>query len=138
MKAVFADTGYWIALFNPRDRLHRRAIEVSQQLLGRPLVTSQMVFVEFLNYCAGLGSPFRQRAVQAVRGLQQGVELYVVPQSAELFGAALNLYERRPDKAWSLTDCASILLMQERGLTEALAHDDHFQQAGFLPLLRDL
>lgn len=25
MKAVFADTGYWIALFNPRDRLHSMA-----------------------------------------------------------------------------------------------------------------
>jgi predicted nucleic acid-binding protein len=40
------------------------------------------------------------------------------------------------DKEWSLTDCASFEIMRERGLTEALAHDQHFVQAGFVALLR--
>jgi len=52
-----------------------------------------------------------------------------------LWRAGWNLYEERADKAWSLTDCISIVVMQEKGLAEAPAHDEHFRQAGFKILL---
>jgi predicted nucleic acid-binding protein len=40
------------------------------------------------------------------------------------------------DKDWSLTDCISFHLMRTKGITRALAYDEHFAQAGFEPLLR--
>ena len=43
---------------------------------------------------------------------------------------------RRLDKEWSITDCASFLVMQERGITEALTSDRHFEQTGYIALLR--
>src|SRR5438105_965772 len=46
-------------------------------------------------------------------------------------GAALALYEARPDKSYSLTDCRSMLAMRALGLTEALTNDHHFTQEGF-------
>jgi predicted nucleic acid-binding protein len=52
-----------------------------------------------------------------------------------LFDMAFTLYGNRPDKSWSLTDCASFVVMRERGLTEALTTDEHFRQAGFRALL---
>ena len=137
MNAVFADAGYWIALLNPRDQLHTKALTVSNTLQGRPIITSQMVLTEFLNHYAALGQPFRQRAVQVVRSLQDDPDVEIVPQTEAQFIAALTLYTQRSDKEWGATDCASFLIMQERGITEALAHDDHFYQAGFIPLLRD-
>ncbi|MBI3302358.1 MAG: type II toxin-antitoxin system VapC family toxin [Deltaproteobacteria bacterium] len=137
MNAVFADAGYWIALFNPRDQLHDKAVVASQATQERPIVTSQMVLTEFLNHYASFGEPFRQRAVQVVRSLQDDADVGIVSQTAEQFEAALTLYAQRQDTAWGLTDCAFFLIMQERGMTEALAHDEHFSQAGFLPLLRD-
>lgn len=60
----------------------------------------------------------------------------VVPQASLQFGRAYDRYRARLDQGWSLTDCASFVLMQERGLLEALAHDKHFEQAGFKALLR--
>jgi predicted nucleic acid-binding protein len=69
MNAVFADAGYWIALFNPRDQLHDKAVVAAQATQERPIVTSQMVLTEFLNHYASVGEPFRQRAVQVVRSL---------------------------------------------------------------------
>jgi uncharacterized protein len=137
MNAIFADTGYWIALFNPHDDLHAKALTVARVTQGRPIVTSQMVLTEFLNYYASLGPSFRQQAVQVVRSLQQATEVEIVPQTDKQFQAALTFYAQRPDKEWSLVDCASFLIMQEQHLTEALAHDEHFSQAGFVPLLRD-
>jgi predicted nucleic acid-binding protein len=136
MNAIFADAGYWIALFNPRDRLHGRAIAVSKAAAGRHIVTSQSVLTEFLNYYAPLGPMFRGRAVHVVRSIENRTDVEIVPQSAEEFEAALTLYAQRQDKEWGITDCASFLMMQERGITEALAYDEHFQQAGFTPLLR--
>jgi len=136
MNAVFADAGYWMALFNPRDQLHTKALTISNSLQGRTIITSQMVLTDFLNHYAALGQPFRQRAVQVVRSLQDDPDVEIVPQTEAQFTAALTLYAQRPDKGWGLTDCASFLIMQEQGITEALAHDDHFYQAGFIPLLR--
>jgi predicted nucleic acid-binding protein len=60
----------------------------------------------------------------------------VIPQTSLQFTQAFGEYRRMADKEWSLTDCASFEIMRERGLTEALAHDQHFVQAGFVALLR--
>jgi len=46
------------------------------------------------------------------------------------------MYQRRPDKNWSLTDCISFVVMQDHGITEALTGDHHFEQAGFVALLK--
>ena len=51
--------------------------------------------------------------------------------------AALERYADRLDQDWSLTDCASFLTMEARGIQEALAYDSDFVQAGFTALLRD-
>ena len=53
------------------------------------------------------------------------------------FRTALERYASRSDQTWGLTDCLSFLVMEERGITEALAHDRDFEQAGFTALLRD-
>lgn len=47
-----------------------------------------------------------------------------------------DLFQRRSDKTWSLVDCASFVVMQERGTMEALTTDIHFEQAGFVRLLK--
>ncbi len=136
MKIVFADAGYWIALFNPRDALHTKAITTSQAIQAQLTVTSQMVLVEFLNHHAAMGAKFRQRSVKVVEQLRKDPKVEVVPQTNEQFEQALALYAQRQDKAWGLVDCSSFLIMQERGISQALAYDEHFRQAGFVPLLR--
>src|SRR5205807_8573085 len=51
-----------------------------------------------------------------------------VPQTPALFRGALALYQDRPDKSWSLTDCASFLIMDQRQIAEAPSHDRHFEE----------
>jgi len=59
----------------------------------------------------------------------------VVRATTELIERGKELYRRRPDKEWPLTDCISFVVMQDEGLTEALTGDHHFEQAGFKALL---
>lgn len=57
--------------------------------------------------------------------------LEVVPFSQDLLNRSAALFAARPDKAWSLTDCISFTIMQDRGVRLALTGDKHFLQAGF-------
>lgn len=135
MRTVFADTGYWSALLNPRDHLHAKAMAVSRALGEVRIVTTEMVLTELLAML-GRNEALRTLAHRTVQSILDDPNVEVVPQTSLQFRQALDLYGQRPDKAWSLTDCASFELMDARGITEALAHDEHFTQAGFVPLLR--
>jgi predicted nucleic acid-binding protein len=48
----------------------------------------------------------------------------------------MELLANRLDKNYSLCDAVSFVLMQTRGLTEALTTDKHFKQEGFIKLLK--
>jgi predicted nucleic acid-binding protein len=131
---VFVDTGYWAAVLNPKDELHRRSIEISATLGKFRQVTTEMVLDELLT--ALRKTPARDVVIKGVTAIRQNPNVEVVPQTSLQFERAFELYRSRPDKEWSLTDCASFEVMRERAITEALAHDHHFEQAGFVALLR--
>ena len=136
MSEVFADTGYWAALQDTRHRLHGRALALTKEIEPRRIVTTQMVLVEVLNMFGSRGEQQRRLALEVVERATRSVDVEIVPQTAAQFRAAVERYTERPDQAWSLTDCASFIVMEERGITEALAHDRDFEQAGFTSLLR--
>jgi predicted nucleic acid-binding protein len=60
--------------------------------------------------------------------------LQVIPQNRESFLQGFELYRRRPDKEYSLTDCISMTVMQRLKISQVLTHDNHFQQEGFIIL----
>ena len=133
---VFADAGYWIALWNSRDSLHQMAIGVADGLGTTNILTTHMVLTEALDAMAGMGPFHRRMAVQMLHRLEADPHVEIIPQSDAQFRAAVERYAARSDQSWSLTDCASFLAMEERGITEALAYDRDFEQAGFVALLR--
>jgi len=137
MRTVFADTVYWVALANPRDAFHPSAVETAKQLGDHRIVTSELVLVEVLNMLSAHGVALRRGAVELAQSIAGDESLELVPQTTQLFRDALILYRDRPDKRWSLTDCASFRIMEQRKLTEALTYDQHFEQYGFRALLRD-
>lgn len=132
MNPVFADTVYFLALLNPADQYHSRARALSHQP-GRGLVTSEFVLLEVGD---GLSRPEnRPQFSRLLELLKAQADVEIVPASSELFREACELYDQRPDKEWSLTDCSSFVVMKARGIEEALTSDHHFEQAGFRPLM---
>jgi predicted nucleic acid-binding protein len=79
----------------------------------------------------------RAAFVQLLSDLRADPSTIIVSAAPDLLAKACHLYGERPDKEWSLTDCSSIMVMQEQGLTDALTTDHHFEQAGFRALLRE-
>lgn len=136
MKRVFADTGYWIALLNPRDELHLKARQQSIALAAVEIVTSEWVLAELLNSFAERGAQLRGIVSRTVKLLYASSSVTVIPQTSESFSAAFELYRERSDKGWSLTDCSSFLIMRQLGIEAALTYDRHFEQAHFQALLR--
>jgi len=136
MKAVFADTSYWIALLYPPDHLHAKVAAMSRDISAMRLVTSEMVLTELLNTFSNASPRMRSIVVGTVEDVRKGNPVIVFPQTTEQFTKALERYKQSVDKNWSLTDCASFQIMETERISAALTHDHHFVQAGFEALLR--
>lgn len=136
MKLVFAYTVYWFALLNRRDEFHLKASQLSRSLHSMQIVTSDLVLIELLNCYSGHGELSRETASRMVKSLRGRAGIVVEPLTRESFDAALEFCSERTDKAWSMTDCSSFLIMQKYAIDSALTFDRHFEQAGFKTLLR--
>ncbi|MBD2542559.1 type II toxin-antitoxin system VapC family toxin [Planktothricoides raciborskii] len=128
MRRVFADTGYWVALLNPRDELHQTARDLSQKMGAIYIFTSEMVLAEVLNDFSKRGEFFRGAAIELIESLYSHPNVTVVKQSSSQFQDGLLLYKQRPDKEWSITDCVSFKIMEAYGITEAFAYDKQSRQ----------
>jgi hypothetical protein len=77
----------------------------------------------------------RSRTAAYVDNLRRLVVLYIVPADQEVLLEGWRLYEQRPDKDWSLTDCISFVVMMMEHISQAFTSDYHFEQAGFVRLM---
>ncbi len=133
MKPVFADSFYYLAVINADDAAHDRAVRLSDSL-GGLVVTTAWVLTEVAD---ALAAPEQRPGFLALlQTLRDDPEVTIVPPDERVFEAGIELYSRRPDKGWSLTDCISFVVMREQEITEALTGDHHFEQAGFMALLK--
>jgi len=132
---IFADSFYWIALANPADTSHRRALEFSQTIADSLLVTTDEVLSEFLNYFSAAGEQKRRVVGIMVEEAMNNSRIIVVPQTRDSLLSGFALYKARDDKRYSLTDCISMTTMRQRSIDKVLTHDHHFEQEGFTLLL---
>lgn len=134
-RSVLIDTGYFVALLDPRDNLNGRAVQLAKELEadGAAMVTTDAVMLEVGNYFAR--SPLRAHASKLIRALREDGGWEIVPVERPLLLRAEVRYDAHGDKTWSLTDCHAMELMRERRLREVATADHGFEQAGFVCLL---
>ena len=99
------------------------------------IVTTEEVLTEFLAAVSRAGIGYRRKAVLMVRAILTDENILVLSQSHESFMAGLDLYERRADKGYSLTDCISMNTCRSEVITDILTNDHHFTQEGFNVLI---
>ena len=136
MTEIFWDTSFAIALSSVTDQNHVRAVELAHQIeINKTrLVTTQAILLEIGNALAK--KRYRTAAIQLLESLDTDPSVEVVLLTNSLYRLAFNLFKQREDKEWGLVDCISFIVMQERGITDALTADTHFQQSGFRALLK--
>ncbi|HEY7091409.1 MAG TPA: hypothetical protein VH518_25150, partial [Tepidisphaeraceae bacterium] len=122
-----ADTFFYLALLNAKDRHHEKARELNR--IDGPVVTSWWVMLELADHLSDVNN--RHLFSQVLSAIQSDPRYELIPTNQRLLDSASRMYFDRSDKEWSLTDCTSFQIMQSRGLVHALTGDHHFQQAGF-------
>ena len=129
---MLLDTSGLLRFFDDDDHRHQDAVDFFQDATS--LLTHNYVLAEFVPLCQSRGLN-REKTLSFVRSLLENPLLEIVWANESIYERALSLLEARLDKTYSLCDAASFVLMRERGLTEALTTDRHFEQEGFVRLL---
>ena len=133
MSQVFADTFYFIALLNRKDADHSKALAFAQSGTLK-ILTTAWILTELAD--AMVDVTRRHQFHPLFVALESDATVEIVPPHEDLWRRGIELYASRPDNKWSLTDCISFLVMQDRQLTDAPTGDHHFEQAGFRALLK--
>ena len=130
MNRYFLDTGYVLALELANDQNHQRVSTHWRQIvsLSPRLVTTSFVFNEVVTFLNSRG--YHEKAVEVGDRIFGSESVEFIHLDVNLFAAAWQYLKRYKDKRYSLTDCASFVVMERRGLTLALSTDRHFEQAG--------
>lgn len=133
MKTIFADSYFFLAFGNSSDAGHRKAIEYAARYRGQ-IITTDWILTEVGD---GFAAPsMRLRFLELFKLIEMDPKWEIIEATRQLHLRGVKLYAERPDKAWSLTDCISFVVMEELALVEALTGDRHFEQAGFIALLK--
>jgi uncharacterized protein len=135
---MFVDTSGWASACDRSQTWHQQAEAIVRRARqdGIRLVTTNYVLAELV---ALLTNPLRNPRHQQIlflKSLRQAAWVEIIHIDQALDAAAWQLWQSRPDKSWSLVDCASFVVMGERNLVESLTTDHHFEQAGFIRLLK--
>lgn len=135
-ETVFVDTSAFIGLIVNSDSVHSPSVTIMSELFEKKcrLVTSEYIFFELANAFSAARS--RTAAVNFIDQIATNPDVDIVWSSRELFTDSYELYQDRRDKNWSLTDCTSFIIMREFGISLAFTTDSHFEQAGFVRLLK--
>ena len=133
MSRWFGDTFYFLALLNPKDARHDAAVTFSRTH-GREVVTTAWILTELADGLARRAT--RTTFKHMYDGLRADPATHIVGSSDDLWMQGRLLYESRADTDWSLTDCISFVVMEREKIIEAVTSDHHFEQAGFIALLK--
>ena len=133
MSEAFADTSFFVAFLSACDVDHTAAVDLMENFEGR-IVTTDWVLAELGNFLARCS--IRSLFAAFVRDLPTDPRMEILPADREQFDAGCALYEARPDKEWSLTDCLSMVVIEQQAILDVFTADHHFEQAGYNILLK--
>jgi predicted nucleic acid-binding protein len=129
---MFIDTSGLLCCFDADEARHRAAIQFYDA--SRSRLTHNYVLAEFVALAQARQYP-RELSLNLIAEIQADATIEIVWVDRALHNTALSLLQSQLDKSYSLCDAVSFVLMRERGISDALTTDRHFEQAGFRRLL---
>ena len=128
MRAIFVDSGFWIALRDPTDENHAKSARISRRLIEwrARLIVTPFVFAEV----QARFSRARQRREQVIRDCWKNPIVRHEQATIEDQESAVEILLQHKDKSFSFCDAVSFAVMLRLGLGEVVSFDDHFRQFG--------
>jgi predicted nucleic acid-binding protein len=138
MTGILIDTSGWGNMIDPNQPFHHQTVILYRgaRQQKHQILTTNYVITEVV---ALLTSPLRiprPQIIAFIQSLKDSPYIQILHIDSETDTQAWKLLSSRQDKAWSLVDCSSFVVMQQNNITEALTNDHHFEQAGFIRLLK--
>lgn len=135
MRKFFVDSSYIYALLSERDEFHRQAAELAASFLPTDkFILTDTVLFETCSLLSKVRA--RNRITRFIDEISSDAQHQIIHTTIDLRNASYHLFKTHQDKEWSWVDCLSFLVMQREKLKWALTSDRHFEEAGFVALLR--
>ncbi|OQY26699.1 MAG: VapC toxin family PIN domain ribonuclease [Candidatus Cloacimonetes bacterium 4572_55] len=138
MNEIFADTSGWANYFVRTEPFHEAAKQLMQQWFKdhTRVVTTNYVLSELIAlFISPLRIP-RTQQIQAINTIKTVDWIEAIHIDKKLDDQTWQFLKERDDKMWSLVDCSSFVVMKECHITQGFTTDHHFEQAGFIRLLK--
>ncbi|HOF01607.1 MAG TPA: PIN domain-containing protein [Spirochaetota bacterium] len=128
---IFIDTFAWIALINKSDNYHKLSVDLFNEILikNNKLYTSTFIITETINALSKF--MYRKPILEFLNRIQNSQILNLIEINMDIYNNSINLFKKRIDKEWGLTDCSSFIVMEKYDIIKAFTNDKHFEQAGF-------
>jgi uncharacterized protein len=138
MAALFVDTAGGGNIVDPKQPFHQLATNIykAARRASRRAITTNYIIAELEALLTNRTRVPRRTIVRFIENIKVSPFVRILHVDAALHEEAWRLLTSRSDKLWSLVDCSSFMLMTRLGLTEALTTDQHFEQAGFIRMLK--
>lgn len=130
---MLLDTSGLLCLHFSTEPLHTQAFSAYQKAPLR--LTHNYIIAEYVALANARGFP-RFPVLNFVVDLLSSPDVETVWVDELIHQAAVKLLILRPDKTYSLCDAVSFILMRQRSVSDALTTDRHFEQEGFVRLLK--
>ena len=129
---IFVDTSAWLALADSEDRSHASAAAFQRRIargeFGRQVTTNYVMTETLTIVRRRLGVSAAIALAEATRD-GKGVGIFWVEPIHH--HEAVEMMATHLDRKWSMTDCASFVIMRALGIRHAFVFDQDFAQAGF-------
>lgn len=130
--SLFVDTSALLCILDKSE--HRSGLAVDLFVKASKLYTTNYVLTEFIPL-AETRKLDRELSLTFINDFLNVPRLEVFWVNNTVHHEAMQLLSKRLDKAYSLCDAVSFIVMREYQLTDALTTDRHFSQEGFVRLL---
>ncbi len=130
---MLIDTSGFFSLHDKAEKNNAQAIELYKN--SRLRLTTNYVLAEYTALALIRGLP-RKTIIEFSQAALSDETLEIVWIDEDLHSKAVELLKKRADKNYSLCDATSFIVMNENGISEALTTDKHFEQEGFIRLLK--
>lgn len=130
---MLLDTSGLLCYLHQDEQQHDRAVRLIHDANDR-LLTHSHVLAELVALALVRRFP-RSQVLVFIVDLVDNPDIETIWVDEQLHRKAMQLLVERKDKTYSLCDAISFVLMRQRGITDALTTDRHFEQEGFVRLL---